>query len=311
MSTPPYHLALSRAEALIRVGNSAAAIEPLRDALTADPEQARPHMLLARALRDQARLTGSRYEAERAIEIEPMRADGHLELAQTLLLQQHKKAALASTDKAIELEPYNAFAHLLRAKLLRFAGKRAEAEASLATALQLEPNAPDIIAEQGYSALEQGRIDRVEAAGREILSRNPSHPDGLILTGHSRLAARDTEEALRLALSALANAPNDLEALHLLATAKMRKNPIGGLWWRWNRLLVKLGETRAIFLVVGIWVLYRWSVLASGDLGLPPETATILSILYLAFVLYTLSAGAIVSRMVAKEVERVRLRPGF
>jgi len=37
-------------------------------------------------------------------------------------------------------------------------------------------------------------------------------------------------------------------------------------------------------------VLYRWSVLASDDLGLPAEVATIL---------------------MAKEVERVRLRPGF
>ena len=307
----PYDLAMARAEALLRVGNSAAAIEPLRDALTADPEQAVPHMLLARALRDQARLTGSRYEAERAIALDPLRASGHLELAQTLLLQQHRKAALEATDKAIELEPYNAFAHLMRAKLLRFQGRREQAEASLATALSLEPEASDIIAEQGYAGLEQGRIDRVEAAGREILSRDPSHPDGLILTGHYRLALGDSEEALRLALSALANAPNDLEALHLLATAKMRKNPIGGLWWRWNRLLVKLGETRAIFFVVGIWVVYRWSVLASDDLGLPAEAGTILSILYLAFVLYTLSAGAIVSRMVAKEVERVRLKPGF
>jgi tetratricopeptide (TPR) repeat protein len=307
----PYDLAMARAEALLRAGNSAAAIEPLRDALTADPEQAVPHMLLARALRDRARLTGSHYEANRAIELAPLWAGAHLELAQTLLLQQHRKAALAATDKAIELEPHNAFAHLMRAKLLRFQGRRLEAERSLATALELAPNAPDIIAEQGFAALEQGRIDRVEAAGREILSRNPSHPDGLILTGHARLAVGDGEEALTLALSALANAPNDLEALHLLASAKMRKNPVGGLWWRWNRLLVKLGETRAIFLVVGLWVLYRWSVLASGDLGLPAQAATILTILYLAFVLYTLSAGAIVSRMVAKEVERVRLKPGF
>jgi tetratricopeptide (TPR) repeat protein len=307
----PYDLAMARAEALLRAGNSAAAIEPLRDALTADPEQAYPHMLLARALRNQARLTGSRYEAERGIELAPLWASAHLELAQTLLIQQHRKAALDSTDKAIELEPHNAFAHLMRAKLLRFQGRREEAEASLANALNLEPNAPDIIAEQGFAGLEQGRIDRVEAAGREILSRNPNHPDGLILTGHARLAAGDSEEALRLALSALANAPNDLEALHLLASAKMRKNPVGGLWWRWNRLLVKLGETRAIFLVVGLWVLYRWSILASDDLGLPAEVATILSVVYLAFVLYTLSAGTIVSRMVAKEVERVRLKPGF
>jgi hypothetical protein len=91
----------------------------------------------------------------------------------------------------------------------------------------------------------------------------------------------------------------------------MRKNPIGGLWWRWNRLLVKLGETRAIYFVVGIWVVFRWASLASRDLGFPDITEMILTILYLVFVFYTLSASMIVSRMVRKEIEKVRLNPSF
>jgi tetratricopeptide (TPR) repeat protein len=307
----PYDLALRRAEALLRAGNSRGAIEPLRDALTAAPEEAYPHRLLARALREQSRMAGSLYEAKRAVELAPLDPGGHLELAQAEILHQRRKAALASVDRAIELDPGEAYAHLIRAKLLRAEGRRGEAQASLAAAQALEPAAPEIIAEQGYAALEQSRMDVVESAGREILSLNPGHPDGLILTGHAMLAHGDSEEGLRLALSALAYAPTDIDALQLLASAKMKKNPIGGLWWRWNRLLVKLGQTRSIFFVVGIWVVYRWSVLASQDFGLPASVEMLLTILYLGFVIYTISASALVGRMVAKEVERVRLNPNF
>ena len=105
--------------------------------------------------------------------------------------------------------------------------------------------------------------------------------------------------------------PTTGAALYLLASAKMKMNPIGGLWWRWNRLLVKLGQARAIFFVVGVWVAFRWAVLASEDLGMPPVTGSVLSLLYLVFVIYVLSAGAVVRRMVQKEVARVRIRPTF
>jgi tetratricopeptide (TPR) repeat protein len=307
----PYDFAIRHAEALLRAGNGAAAIEPLRDALTAAPEEAYPHFLLSRALRGQARLAGARYEAERAVALDPLWPPAHVALAQVLLDQQQRKAALAAADKAIELGPDDGFAHLVRARILRIDGRRSEAQASLAAARSLEPNSTAIIAESGYAALEQGRMDAVAAAGSEILGFDPGEADGLILTGHAALARGDTEEALSLALAALASAPTDVAALHLLASAKMRKNPIGGLWWRWNRLLVKLGEARAIFFVVGIWMVYRWAVLASRDVGAPEVVELALMVLYLGFVLYTISADTMVRRMVAKEIAQVRLKPGF
>jgi tetratricopeptide (TPR) repeat protein len=228
-----------------------------------------------------------------------------------LHLEQRAKAALASAERAIELEPDDAYGHLVRARFLRIAGRRAEAQASLATTLELDPALAAAVAEQGYAALELGRIDIVDAAGREVLSLQADHSDGLVLVGHAQLARGDVEEAVQLALAALARSPTDLEALHLLASAKMKKNPIGGLWWRWNRFLVKLGQARAIFFVVGVWVAYRWAVLASRDLALPEVTGSLLSLAYLMFVLYTLSADTIVRRVVAKEVQRVRIRPSF
>jgi len=195
--------------------------------------------------------------------------------------------------------------------LLRLKGDRPGSAASLARALELAPGSAEVLAESGNAALERGDMAGVEAAGRAVLSINPDNADGLILLGRLSLARHDTDEALRLALGALSQAPTDVDALSLLAATKMKKSWLGGLWWRWNQLLIRLGESRAIFLVVGIWVIYRWSVLASRDAGLPEATGTVLSVVYLAFVVYTISANVIVTRLVRKEIERVRLDPRF
>ncbi|MFC4254724.1 tetratricopeptide repeat protein [Altererythrobacter xixiisoli] len=307
----PYDMAMRRAEALLDIGNSAAAIDALRDALTAEPDDPYPHLLLARALRQQGRIEGALYEADQAIALSPMWSAAHLERSQTLMLKQRQRQALQSADHAIELAPDSAAAHLVRAGILRVTGRRRESQDSLRIAQQLAPTSPEVIAEFGYSALEDGRTADVAAAGREILSLNPNHDAGLVLTGHAQLMSGNTDEAVQLALAALAQAPTDINALSLLASAKMKGNLIGGLWWRWNSLMIRLGQTRAIFVAVAVWVIHRWAILGSQDLGMPDEVGSIIAILYLAFVICILSAGTIVNRMVAKEMAQVRLKPRF
>ena len=303
--------ALIHAAVLMRAGNYGAAIEPLRDVLTADPESADAHDRLAQCLLHQNRLSGAMHEARAAIALRPTASDFRLTLAGALAMRQQMRDALAEVDAAIELDPRNAAAHLLRARLLRHRGRRAESAASLVTALDLAPGDVTVLAEVGYAALERNDMPVVEDAARAILAADPGQADGLVLMGRVQLAAHEDEEAMQLALAALSRSPTDLEALSLLAAAKMKRNVLGGLWWRWNRLLVRLGEQRAIFLVVGIWVLYRWLSLAAEDAGLPQSAGLALTVTYLGFVLYTLSAGVIVERMVRKEVARVRLNPRF
>lgn len=307
----PYESALRQAEALLDAGNSASAIEYLRDALSVRPNDAYPHLLLASALRQQRRLIGALHEAERALQIEPVWSEVYVELAQILVLQQDRKRALAMAQKAVDLAPGSAMAHLVLARIERHCSLRQRAKTSLQKARDLDAGLAPAIAEQGYAALEIADFETVDQAGREVLSLCTSHTDGLVLLGHSQLAFANKEEALRLALSALSTAPNDIEALHLLASVKMKMNPIGGLWWRWNRLLVKLGPTRAIYFVVGLWVAYRIASLVMVDLGWPSEASSMLTILYLIFVIYTLSADAIVRRLVDKEIETARINPDY
>lgn len=309
--TAPTDFARRRAQYLVAAGNYLAALDPLRDVLTADPNDSEAHHMLSQSLRSLGRLTGASYEASQAIAIAPYVATYHVEFALTLMLQQKPKAALAEIDEALALDPDYGSAYLVKARLLRVAGKKVQAAASLDKALELLPNSPQVLAEAGYAALESGRIAEVEASARAVLSIDPGSCDGLVLMGHARLAAGATDEALDLALSALAQDPGDQDALSLLAATKIKANLLGGLWWKWNRLLVKLGASRAIFLIVGIWVVYRWLTLASENLGLPDATRTVLTLLYLGFALYTISADVIVQRMISKETERVRLRAGF
>ena len=307
----PSEAARRRAQYLLAASNYAAALEPLRDVLTADPNDSEAHWMLAQCLRSTGRLVGAHYEASQAIAIAPHVPTFHVELALVFLLQQKPKLALAEIDEALALDPEHGSAHLVKARLLRNLGRKAEAAASLDQALAILPDNPQVLAEMGYAALEAGRIADVEAAARAVLSIDPSACDGLVLMGHARLATGATDEALDLALAALAQEPSDQDALSLLAAAKIKANLLGGLWWKWNRLLVRLGPSRAIFLIVGIWVVYRWLMLASEGLGLPDGVSTILTITYLGFALYTISADVIVQRMIAKETERVRLKPGF
>lgn len=307
----PFETAMRHAEALLNAGNSLSAIDYLRDALTEAPDLAYPHLLLGIALRDQNRLVGARHEVQLALEIEPQMAEAHRHLALILLLQQHRKQALAAARHAVELEPDTPESHLVLARILRINGSRARAEDSLKLALERDPSLPGSIAERGYAALDSGDIDMVEQTGRNLLEIAPGNSDGPILIGHARLAQGDHEEALKLALSALAQSPNDADALHLLVATKMKMNPIGGLWWRWNRFLVRLGPARAIYFVVGLWVTYRLAMVASTDFALPEMFSLALTAFYLGFVLYTLSAQAIVQNMVRKEIERVRFDPQF
>jgi len=43
------HYSMARADALLRAGNFSAAVEPLRDVLSVDPNHAYAHLLLSRA----------------------------------------------------------------------------------------------------------------------------------------------------------------------------------------------------------------------------------------------------------------------
>ncbi len=311
MDSDNLHFAMSRAEALLRAGNHSAAIEPLRDVLSADPEHAYAHLLLSRALMGEKRIEAARYEADRAAEIDPQWAAAHIQRAQLLLLKQGRKEALGAVEQAIALAPQSSDAHLLKARILRMMDKRSQAAASLDHALQLDPVSTYALAEKGYGALADGDNGGVEMAGRAILDLDPTHVDGIVLIGHAQLARGDHAEALRLALAALSADPVDPEALHLLASVKVKTNPLGGLWWRWNRLLVRLGIARAIFLIVGIWVSYRLIDLVTQDMGADEIVGMVLTGVYLAFVIYTLSADTIVRRMVDKELAKVRLRPDF
>jgi tetratricopeptide (TPR) repeat protein len=254
---------------------------------------------------------GAIHEARVAIALDPLASDYRLALAAALRLQQHGKQARKEIEAAIELDPQNAAAHLALARLVRHSGERDTAAQSLERASALSPDDEAVLAEVGYLAIDRHDLPAAEAAARAVLSINPGDTDGLILMGRVMLARNETDEALRLALNALNYSPTDIEALSLLASAKMKKSWFGGLWWRWNRFLIRLGESRAIFVIVGIWVVYRWTVFVCRDAGLPDITETMLTAIYLAFVIYTISANIIVERMVRQEISRVRLNPSF
>ncbi|CAN0586266.1 unnamed protein product, partial [Laminaria digitata] len=203
-------------------------------------------MLLSQALLDERRIEAAAYEADRAAELEPEWFAVHCQRAAVLFMMQHKKEALAAAEQAIALAPQASEPHLLHARILRLMNQRTVARESLARALERNPFSVSALAEQGFAALEAGDLPLVETAARAILELDPTNVDGIVLIGQVQLVRGDTQEAQRLALAALSMNPVDTDALQLLADVKVKTNPLGGLWWRWNRLIVKLGVSRAI-----------------------------------------------------------------
>ena len=76
MTASPQLLALARRQ--MRIGNHAGAIEPLRQALAADPTDAGAHALLAMCLHATKRLHAAEYEAQQALSAAPELPAAHL-----------------------------------------------------------------------------------------------------------------------------------------------------------------------------------------------------------------------------------------
>lgn len=303
--------AFIHADALHRAGNYSGAIEPLRDVLTEDPEHAEAHQILANCLLQQRRITSAAYEAKMAVTLEPLNSDHRVILALVLNTQRKVKAAIEELEIAVELSPNNPSAYLLLSQIHRLSGQSKKAQKNLARAFELSPNDFDIIAEAGFAALERNDIEAVQSFAKDILSLAPSHASGLVLMGWAELHYGDLEEATRLALNALEYDAVDINALHLMVSIKARSNPLGAIWWRWNRFLIKIGEARSIFVVVGIWLVYRWLLLGIEHFTLPDYITYILILVYLMFVVYTISADVIIRKMIEKESERIKLKPNF
>ena len=81
-------------------------------------------------------------------------------------------------------------------------------------------------------------------------------------------------------------------------------------WWRFNTRMEAFGEVGTIAVLLGAFFFYRLADIFLVEFG-HGDKAELLRYAWLGFVAYTWVAPAMFQRMLAKELEQVRLKPGF
>jgi tetratricopeptide (TPR) repeat protein len=211
---------VQRARFLLEQGRFEQAERELREAVAADPEDARPRTLLAVSLAEQKRHDEALKEARAAIglapdwayphyvvgivleglgkhsqaeamareavRLDPASDDAYALLAQTLINQARWREALETAERGLALDAENVTCANFRAMALTKLRRRDDATVALETALGRDPENAMTHANRGWAQLEAGDHRAAMASFREALRLNP----------HSEWAKRGVIKAL-------------------------------------------------------------------------------------------------------------------
>jgi Flp pilus assembly protein TadD len=308
MTAAPYLLAFARRQ--MRIGNHAGAIEQLRQALAADPTDAEAHALLALCLHATKRLYAAEYEAQQALAAAPELPAAHLAAGGIQLTRRRFAAAERHLQEALALDPTDATAYRLLASVYEGWDRRQLVVPTLRQGLQHAPDNPELIADLGLHLLDTGRLDEAEVHAREALAIDAGCADAVLLMGRVMLRRGDIEGAREQALLCLSGNASYAPALHLLCAAKMRANPVLGIWWQFAEWMGRFGNTNTLVVIIGSYVVYRLAGQLLEDSG-HGDLASLLSILWLILCAYSWAAVGLFQKMLKKELESVRLRGDF
>jgi Tfp pilus assembly protein PilF len=299
-----------RALAQLEQGAPQAAVESLRQALSADPEDAHAHAVLAIALVNAKRLHGAEHEAREALRLNPDAVFAQHAAGVVYLALRKMAKAEEHLDRAISLAPDAAESRRTLARLYGLTGREDKMLPMLEAARTADPSDVDVWTDVGSYRLRRGDLAGAEEMARAVLAESAEHQDALVLMGEIMLRRGNVEAAAEHARAALAHNANDEGALRLLCEIKSRRSPLLGLWWRWSVFTGGLGDRRAFLLLMGMYLAYRIGVLALKDAGFPAASSA-LDTVWLAFAAYTWIAPSIFKRMLRAELATVRLRRDF
>jgi tetratricopeptide (TPR) repeat protein len=291
-------------------GSHALAVEAFRQALTEDPDNSEGHALLALTLHALRRLAAAEVEAGRALTLDPESSFAHLAMARVLVGARRFEAARAHTETAVSLEHDSAFV-LTTAASVRFAMAEYEAAHEWAVrAREIEPDDAGVLALLGSIAYARGDYPSAGQFAVSALSLEPDNVDALVLQGLLLLRRGAVNEAREHALAALREEPNDRDALSLLVAVKARSSLTLGLWWRINTFLWQGKTSRAIVLLIGMFLTTNAARMLLDDYGLH-RASELVGYFWLALCLYSWVGPARFQAALEKELAPVHLDPRF
>ena len=303
---PLLHLAQSQ----ISQGNAVQAIETLKQALSQDPDRAEAHALLALCLLEMRRIDAAAHEARLGLAADPLSPLGHYVQGAVQLGQRKLVEAESSYRTLLDLEPGNPENYRAMARLLEVKGNKTDAEAHLNKARELAPDDPQTLTALGEMQLAAGRIDEAQRLADDALRIQPEHLDGLVLRGSVALRRGDVKTAREHAIWALHLDAGDPGALRLIAEIKSRTNWFLGLWWRYSVWMGELGAGRAIFVLLGAFVVYQAATIWAGQHG-QSDLASVIRLLWLGICVYTWVGPGLFQRSLQREIGNVALKSDF
>lgn len=302
--------AIHIAEQQLGRGQADAAIDTLVRLLGDDPDNSHAHGMLALCLLKQHRLYAAGLEAQHALEIDPESLLALLATASVAVAKRQFKKAETHLAMARELNPANAAVHDGLSRLYFAWDRDSEALEHNRHACKLAPDDHDYMALRARLELQGGNRDEARRHATWVLELDPEHLEALCVLGHCELRDGNTRAAREHAIWAVQLEPTSKEALTLLSAVKARQSWILGLWWRFQSFVSSGSRTRAIMLLLGMFLLYRVAMIALDEGG-HEELLGPLSLAWLAFCAYTWFAPTIFWRSVKRELEEVRLRPDY
>ncbi len=290
-------------------GQTDAAMQRLVELLGDDPDHGPAHGLLALCLLRRKRLHAAQLEAGHAIALDPDSPFAHQAAAGVAMAQRRFSDAESHLQTARELDPESADIPAQLARLYSLWQRDAEARRHAKQALQLAPDDPAVLALNAELALARGDHRAATDLARQALELDPEDVDALCVLGHCELADAHTDAAHQHALWALNIDPMSESALTLLSAVQARRSWLLGLWWRFQSLVASGSRTRAVIILIGLYLLYRLASLWLEDTG-HDGLVTLITVLWLGFCVYTWVAPSLFWRAIRKQMREVRLQPG-
>lgn len=283
-------------------GDTYGAIDSLKQLLSYEPDIADAHALLAICLFHSKRLEAAKYEAGIALQLAPDSSFSHY--AQGVILTAARQFTVAedNLNQAIQLEPTNATYLLAKANLLTLCGKNKQVLPLLEQAIATEPELVDCYVALGEYYLERGDYKKAQTYATEAMHLDSDDQDAITLMGSIHLQLGNMDEAKDHALWALSHNAMAVKPLFLMSAIKAKQSIWLGLWWRFNSFMSKIGEAKQILILISLYFFYRLGDQLFSDLEMS-NAATICTITWLAFCVYSWMGPVIFHRSLAKELQ--------
>ncbi|MGI9223950.1 MAG: sulfotransferase [Woeseiaceae bacterium] len=195
-----------RATTFLRGGDPILAERICRQALNAFPRDANLLCLLGATLIKQEKPRDAEHTLTRAVQLFGDFSRAHEGLAEALIMQGKLAEALESLHRADKLEPGSASIKMKQARVLTALGRDDEATPYFEESFKLTPHREELV--RGLGLQRMGDLREAEKIYREVLLKAPEDVDALRLLAGIAMRAKQWGDAIVLLEKALAIAPD-------------------------------------------------------------------------------------------------------